>query len=60
MRMDTNRTPFLITAALLAATLTLALPDLRLETELDKGGEETTMQGVTSARRAPAEADTKS
>jgi hypothetical protein len=59
MRMDTNRTPFLITAALLAATLTLALPDLRLEPELDKAGEETTMHGVSSARRAPAAADTK-
>lgn len=60
MRMNTNRTPFFITASLLAATLTLALPDLELEPELGKAGEETTMHGVTSARRAPAAADTKS
>lgn len=58
MRMDTNRTPLFITASLLAATLTLALPDLQLEPELDRAGEETT-HDVTSARRPPTAADTK-
>ena len=60
MHMDTNRTPFFITASLLVATLTLALPDLGLETAFEETLKETTMHGRASTRHASPAAETKS
>jgi len=58
MHMDTNRTPFFITASLLVATLTVAFPALELETAFEKPFEETTMHGRTSTRHASSDAET--
>jgi hypothetical protein len=52
MHMDTNRTPFFITASLLIAMLTLALPDLGLETAFE--------ETRASTRHASPASETKS
>jgi len=43
-------TPFFITASLLIATLSVALPDLDLETVTEKQAQERAAQGVPVAR----------
>ncbi len=59
MGMNRN-TPFFITASLLIATLSVALPDLDLETVAETQAREATAHGATGARDAAAASEAKS
>ena len=59
MGMNRN-TPFFITASLLIATLSVALPDLDLETVAETQAREAAAHGVTGARDASSAREAKS
>ena len=59
MGMNRN-TPFFITASLLIATLSVALPDLDLETVAETQAREATAHGATGTRDAAAASEAKS